>query len=76
MVEFYPPAVIRKMYCNLKMHSKHSIHCSEKILDIFIYTQMHQDDIDCYIPMDVIQLLSLLKKVFIEFYFHSFVELL
>ena len=39
MAEFYPAAVIRKMYCNLKMHSKHSSCCSEEILDRFIYTK-------------------------------------
>ena len=62
MAEFYPAAVIRKMYCNLKMHSKHSSCCSEEILDL--YTQMYKDDIDCYILFDVIQLLNLLKKSF------------
>ena len=40
MAEFYPAAVIRKMYCNLKMHSKHSSCCSEEILDRFIYTNV------------------------------------
>ena len=62
MVEFYPAEVIRKMYCNLKMNSKHFSYCSEEILDRFMYTQMHQDDIDCHIPYDVIQLLNLLKN--------------
>ena len=76
MVEFHPAAVIHKMYCNLKMHAKHSCYCSEEILDRFIYTQMHQDDIDRYIPLDVMQLFNLLEKVFIDFYFHSFVEFL
>ena len=37
---------------------------------------MYKDDIDCYILFDVIQLLNLLKKVFIDYYFHSFVEFL
>ena len=40
MAEFYPAAVIRKMYCNLKMNSKHSSCCSEEILDRFIYTNV------------------------------------
>ena len=63
MVEFYPAKVIRKMCCNLKMHSKHSSYCPE---EIYFYT-MHQDDIDSYTPLDVIQLLNLLKKVLKDF---------
>ena len=61
MVEFCPAGVICKMYCNLKMHSTHSSYCSEEILDRFVFMQRHQDDIDCYTPLDVIQLLNLLE---------------
>ena len=36
MVAFYPAEIIRKMYYNLKMHSRHSSYCFEEVLDQFI----------------------------------------